>query len=130
VSDPSSGGAGSGILQSLRNLAATLVAILQTRVELLVTELEEERMRLLQLLFWIAGAIFFLAVGVLLLVILLVAIFWESHRLTAIVALASVFLAAGAGMSVAVRNRMRERPRLFPASRDELANDRDQLASK
>lgn len=128
MSEPSSGGAGSGILHSLRKLAATLVAVLQTRVELLAAELEEERMRLLQLLLWISGAIFFMAVGILLLVILAVAVFWESHRLTAIVVLAGAFLAAGAGMSVAVRNRLRERPRLFPASRDELARDRDELS--
>jgi uncharacterized membrane protein YqjE len=130
VSDPSSGGAGSGILQSLRNLAATLLALLQTRFELLVAELEEERMRLLQLLFWIAGAIFFLAVGILLLVILLVAVFWESHRLAAIVVLAGVFLAAGAGMSMMVRKLMRERPRLFSTSLGELAKDRDQLTPR
>ena len=130
MSDPVSGAPGPGILQSLRNLAATLIALLQTRAELLVTELEEERMRLLQLLFWIAGAIFFLAVGILLLVILLVAVFWESHRLIAIVVLAGIFLAAGAGMCMMVRKLMRERPRLFASSLDELAKDRDQLTSR
>ena len=128
MSDPSSGEAGSGILQSLRNFAATLIALLQTRVELLITELEEERMRLLQLMFWMAGAIFFLAVGILLLIILLVAVFWESHRLIAIVVLAGLFLAGGAGMSLMVRKLMRERPRLFSASLGELAKDRDQLS--
>lgn len=128
MSEPASGDTGAGIVPSLRKLAATLVALLRTRFELLATEIEEERVRLLQLLLWAAGALFFLAVGILLLVILLVAVFWDSsHRISAIVALAGVFLAAGVGMGIGVRNRMHARPRLFSASLDELARDKDQL---
>jgi len=131
VSEPIPGEAGAGIVQSLRSLAATLVAILRTRFELLATEIEEERIRLLQLLFWTAGALFFFGVGVLLLVILLVAIFWDSsYRITAIVALAFIFLAGGTGMAVGVRNRMNARPRLFSASLDELARDKDELTPR
>ena len=127
MAEPRAEAAGAGIVQSLRNLAATLVALLRTRFELLVTEIEEERIRLLQLLFWAAGALFFLGVGILLLTILLVALFWDSHRITAIVVLAGIFLAAGTGMAIGVRNRMHARTRLFSASLDELAKDKDQL---
>ena len=130
MSEPASGEAGAGIVQSLRNLAATLVALLRTRFELLVTELEEERIRLLQLLFWAAGALFFFGVGILLLIVLLVAIFWDNHRITAIVVLAGVFLAAGVGMAIGVRKRMHARPKLFSASLEELAKDRDQLTPR
>lgn len=130
MTEPEAGDTG-GIVQSLRNLAATLVALLRTRAELLVTELEEERIRLLQLLFWAAGALFLLGVGILLLTILLVAVFWDSsHRVTTIVALAGVFLAAGIGAAIGVRNRMHARPRLFSASLDELARDKDQLTPR
>ena len=130
MSESAPGEAGAGIVQSLRSLAATLVALLRTRAELLATELEEERVRLLQLLFWAAAALFFLGVGVLLLVILYVAAFWDSYRIPAIVALAVIFLAAGAGMAIGVRNRMYARPRLFSASLDELARDKDQLTPR
>lgn len=131
MSESGAGETGTGIVQSLRNLAATLVALLRTRIELLVTELEEERIRLLQLLFWAAGALFFFGVGILLLTILLVAVFWDSsHRITAIVVLAGIFLAAGIGMAIGVRNRMHARPRLFSASLDELARDKDQLTPR
>ena len=130
MSDPSPGDAGAGILQSLRNLAATLVALLRTRFELLATEIEEERVRLLQLLFWAALALFFFALGIVLLVILYVAVFWDSYRITAIVTLAGVFLAAGAGAAIAARNLIRARPRLFSASLDELARDKDQLTPR
>ena len=130
MSEPAPGESGAGIVQSLRNLAATLVALLRTRFELLATELEEERLRLLQLLFWAAGALFFFGVGILLLVVLLVAVFWDSYRITAIVALAGIFLAGGIGMAIGVRNRMHDRPKLFSASLDELARDKDQLTPR
>ena len=128
--ETASGDSSAGIVRSLRNLAATLVALLRDRFELLATEIEEERVRLLDLLFWAAGALFFLAVGVLLLVVLLVAVFWDTHRISAIVVLAGLFLAAGAGMAVGVRNRMYAKPRIFSASLDELARDKDRLTSR
>lgn len=130
MAEPGAGEAGTGIVQSLRNLAATLVELLRTRFELLVTEIEEERIRLLQLLFWAAGALFFFGVGILLLTILLVAVFWDSYRITAIVVLAGLFLAAGIGMAIGVRNRMHARSKLFSASLDELARDKDQLTPR
>jgi uncharacterized membrane protein YqjE len=130
VPESASGEAGTGILRSLRNLGATLVALLHTRFELLVTELEEERIRLLQLLFWAAGALFFLCVGMLLLTLLLVVVFWDTHRIAAIAVLAGAFLAAGVGMAIGVRNRMYARSRIFSASLNELARDRDQLTSR
>lgn len=126
-----SGESGSpGIVQSLRNLAATLVAILRTRFELFVAELEEERIRILQLLFWAAGALFFFGVGILLLVVLLVALFWDSHRILSVLVLSGVFFAAGTAMAIAVRNRLRVRPKLFSATLDELAKDKDRLTSQ
>jgi len=114
----------------LRNLATTLVALLQNRLELLATDLEEERNRLLQLLFWAAAALFFFALGVLMITVLVVLLVWESHRLAGIVVLAVVFLAIGAGLAIVVRNRMNLRSRLFSASLDELAKDKDRLTSR
>lgn len=121
---------GAGIAQSLRNLAATLVALLQTRLELLATDFEEERVRLLQLLFLAAGALFFFALGVLMVTLFIVLLFWDSHRFMAVVALAAIFFAIGVGLAIGVRNRMHARTRLFAASLHELAKDKDQLKSR
>ncbi len=131
-SDPGDAGTGTGtgIVQSLRNLAVTLVELLRTRFELLATELDEERIRLLQLLFWAVAALFFFGVCILLLTVLAVAVFWDSHRITAIVALAGVFLAAGIVMAIGVRNRMHARSRLFSASLQELQRDKDRLTPR
>jgi uncharacterized membrane protein YqjE len=119
-----------GILQSLRNLATTLVALLQNRLELLVTDLEEERIRLLQVLFWAAGALFFFALGVLMITMFVVLLLWDNHRLAGIIVLAAVFLAIGVGLAIGVYTRMHKRSRLFSASLDELAKDKDRLTSR
>ena len=130
MQDPGTGETGAGIVQSLRNLAATLVSIFHTRLELLVTEIEEERVRLLELLLWAAGALFCLGVAVLLLVLLLIAVFWDTHRIAVIATLAVVFLAAGIGIAAGARNRMHGRSRLFSASLEELGRDKDQLTPR
>jgi uncharacterized membrane protein YqjE len=119
-----------GLLQSLRNLGATLVAVLQTRLELLATDLEEERVRLLQVLFWAAAALFFLGIGVLTLTLLVVFLLWDEKLVWAIVALAAVFLAIGAGLVIGVRNRIHGRPRMFAASVQELSRDKEELTSR
>lgn len=130
MSEQGAGGPATGILQSLRNLATTLVALLQNRIELLATDLEEERIRLLELLFWAAGALFFFALGVLMITMFVVLLLWDSHRLAGIIVLAAVFLAIGVGLAIGVRNRMHMRSRLFSASLDELAKDKDRLTSR
>ena len=130
MQEPGTGETGTGIVQSLRNLAATLVAVFHTRFELLVTEIEEERVRLLELLLWAAAALFCLGVTVLLLVLLLIAVFWDTHRIAVIATLAAVFLAAGVAIAAGARNRMHARSRLFSASLDEIARDKDQLTPR
>ena len=127
---PGEAGTGTGIVASLRSLAATLVGVLHTRLELLVTEIEEERVRLLQLTLWAVGALFFLGIAILLFVTLLIVLFWETHRIPVIATLAGIFLAAGIGMVMGTRNRMHGRSRLFSASLDELARDKDQLTPR
>lgn len=125
--EPGNGGGGPGVVQSLRTLAATLIDALHTRAELIVTEIEEGRVQVLQLLLWAAAALFFLGLSVLLFVILVVAYFWDTHRIVVIATLACLCLAVGVGLALGARNRMAGRPRLFSASLDELARDRDQL---
>ncbi|MGV8935451.1 MAG: phage holin family protein, partial [Gallionellaceae bacterium] len=70
-------GASLGLLDSLKRLAASLLAISYTRLELLSTELEENRERLVSTLVLLLIALFCLGVGVVLITILLVVAFWD-----------------------------------------------------
>lgn len=119
-----------GLLASLRNLAATAVGVLQTRLELLATEVEEERLRLLQIVFWAVIAVFFLVLGILMVTLFFVVLFWDTHRVLVTGILAALFLALGVVTGLAVRSRARAKSKLFSASLAELAKDREQLISR
>ncbi|MBW8458511.1 MAG: phage holin family protein [Thiobacillus sp.] len=119
-----------GLLDSLSTLAATLVAIVHTRLELLSADLEEDRLHVLSLLVLALAALFFIGVGVVLAAILLVVAFWDSHRLLALGSLAGFFLAAGVGAWAYALHKARTKPRLFAASLSELVKDRQQLVSR
>ena len=113
----------------MRSLLAHGLELLQTRVQLLATELEEEKARLLSLLTYGAAALFLLAAGIVFLAIFLTVLFWEDHRLLTLGLLTAAFLAAGiAALSLALR-AVRRRSRLFAASLAELAQDRVELES-
>jgi len=129
MSERTSGGS-KGLLESLTTLAGTLVAIAHTRLDLLSADLEEERAQLLSLLVLTLAALFCLGIGVVLVTILLVVAFWDTHRLLALGALAGLYLVIGMGVWVFVLHKARTKPRLFAASLSELFKDRQQLTSR
>jgi uncharacterized membrane protein YqjE len=118
-----------GLLASLKALTATLVGVVQTRLELLSTDVAEERARLTAILVSVMVALFCLGVGVVLLTTLIVVVFWDTHRLAALGGLTALFLITGAGLWWLAMHKLRTKPRLFDASISELAKDRDQLSS-
>lgn len=116
-----------GLFESLRTLSLSLVGIVHTRLELLSTEIAEEREHLISLLVLMLLALFCLGVGVALLAMLIVVAFWESHRLLALGGVTGFFLLAAAGMAWLALHKSRTRPRLFAASLAELSKDRQRL---
>jgi uncharacterized membrane protein YqjE len=103
--------------------------VFQTRLELLATEVEEERVRLGRLLLLGAVAAFFLALGMLTLTLFVIVLFWDTHRLLVTGLLAALYLGAGLALALAARREASARPRLFAASLSELAKDRERLNS-
>ncbi len=119
-----------GLFDSLKTLAGSVVGIVHTRLELLSTDIAEERAHLTTLLVLGLVALFCLGVGVVLLAILIAVVFWESHRLAALGGLTGFFLIAGAGLAWFATHRARAKPRLFEASLAELSKDRQHLTSE
>lgn len=118
-----------GLLASLKTLTLTLVGVVQTRLALLSTDVAEERARLTAILISAMVALFCLGVGLVLLAILIVVMFWETQRILTLALLTAVFLAAGAGLWAVAMHKLRSKPRLFDASIGELAKDREYLSS-
>ena len=129
MADESHAAAG-GLFESLKTLSVSLVGIVHTRLELLSTDVAEEREHLITHLVLVLVALFCFGVGVVLLAILIVVIFWESHQLIALGGLTGLFLAASAGVGWLAIHKIRTKPRLFEASLAELAKDRQQLTSE
>ncbi len=119
-----------GLLDSLQALATTLVAVAHTRLDLLASDMEEERAHFFSLLVLALAALFLVGVGVVLATILVVVGFWDTHRLTVLGLLMTLFLATGiAAWAIAMR-KARSKPKLFAASMSELLKDRQQMTRK
>lgn len=116
-----------GLLASLRGMLGTTLTLLQTRLQLLATELEEERQRLLALLLWGAIAVLALGAGLVFLAVFLTVLLWDSHRLLVLGIFAAAFVTAGV-LAVVLTMRLARSPSgLFGASLAELSRDRADL---
>lgn len=129
MTDKTSGG-NRGLLDSLTVLAATLVAIAHTRLDLLSSDLEEDREHLLSMLVLVLVGLFCLGVGVVLGIILLLIVFWDTQRFLVLGLLAGAFLAGGVSVWLLVRHKLKIKPRMFSASLSELSKDRQSLVSR
>ena len=121
--------AGSGLIGSVKRLTATLTSIVSTRLELLANELQEERLRLTQMLLFALFALFCFGMGLLLLTVFIVVLFWDDHRLAVLGVLCVVFFVMGSLAAVLLRGRAQEKSKLFSASLAELGKDREQLGA-
>jgi len=118
-----------GLLRSVGNLAATLVGIAHTRLQLLTTELQEEVQRAAQLLLWMAIALLAGMLAVFLGALTVIFYFWDTHRLLASL-LVTGSLFAFAAIAVAVMlSKLRAKPQLLDATLTELKRDHDHLRS-
>jgi len=90
-------GRAEGLFESLRNLARTSLAIVQTRIEIFASEIDE------------------------------VVLFWDTDRLLAISVLAGVFAVGGIAACLGLRAAISQRPKFLSATLAELRKDRTKL---
>ena len=109
---------------------ATLLEILQTRVEIVATEFEEERARLQELVVFGILMLFFVGVGLSLLTLFVVMLYWDTHRLAVLGGVALFYLGLGGTAGIVLYRRIKSRPRLFATTLSELVRDRNQLSSR
>jgi uncharacterized membrane protein YqjE len=112
-----------GVFASLRGLLVTGIAIARTRLELLATEVEEEKARILGLLVFGGAAVILLAAGLVFFAIFLTVLCWDSNRLLVLAAGTTLFLGGGIVSALVARRYANRRSTLFSASLAELARD-------
>jgi len=119
-----------GLIASLGVLATTLIGIVSTRLELLSIDIEEDRANFLSLIILYLVAMFAIVVGLILTIILIVFVLWESHRLLALSLLAGFFLLIGLMALIYALQKLKTKPRLFSSSLSELHKDKSTLESR
>jgi uncharacterized membrane protein YqjE len=116
-----------GVLQALRRMLATLVALVHTRLELFTTEIEEEIQRAASILLWALVALFFGSLTVMFIAVTVLIIFWDDNRILAASLVTGTFLVLTVVFALLARARLRAKPRFMGASIDELKRDRESL---
>jgi len=116
-----------GLVDSLSRLGRSALGLLRTRLEILGTEIEEERIRFAGLALAVAAIAFCLQMAVLLFVLFLVVLLWETHRLASLGAFAAFFLVAGVVGVFLLKRHLARRPKLFASSLGELRKDEERL---
>lgn len=111
------------VLDSIRQLAATFADMLQTRLALASVEVEEELQRFSSMLLWSLAALFCACFATMLAALLLIAVFWETHRVALISVLILFFAASAGGIAFWVRQQLSQRPRFLSATLGELDKD-------
>jgi len=108
-----------GLIGSLQRMLATLVALVQTRLE-----------HAAGVLLWSIAAIFFASLTVLLLALTVLIAFWDEHRLLAAGLVTGSFAGLALAAVLVVRHRLRHRPKFLAATVGELRRDADALGAE
>jgi uncharacterized membrane protein YqjE len=111
------------VVDSIRSFLASWVAVIKTRVEIVSLEIEEQREWLESLILMAVGALFCLSLGLILLTLLIVVIFWESHPLWVLGAFSFLYLACGTALALTLRQKLKDKPKIFSSTASELGKD-------
>jgi len=111
------------LAETAGRIATTLVAMARTRLALAAVEAQEETQRVLGYAAWTLLAAFLGAGALMLVALFVIVLFWDSHRLLAIGAMAGVFALAAAAILLRVRAHLAARPRMMAATLAELDKD-------
>jgi uncharacterized membrane protein YqjE len=118
-----------GVLVSARNFVGTLIAIIGTRLEIAAGELEEERLRLSEMMAWAAFTLLFATLGLIFLSLLVVAVFWDEHRLAALGVITGLYAVLAVVAALQLRKRLEQKSKLFSVTVEELRKDQAGLQS-
>ena len=114
-----------GIFDAFRSFVATWVAVIKTRVDIVSTELEEQREWMQRLIILAVAATFCLSIGLVVFTLFVVMIFWDDPRWRLVIlgAFSLLYLGVGIALVFMLRNRLKSRPRIFSTTAEELTKD-------
>lgn len=114
-----------GLRDALRAIGRTLNEVLRIRGALLAVEFREEVERRKGRLILGALAFGFLHSALLMVTLLVVVIFWDTHRIAAVATMAAIYLACGLAALIQLRMETAASPAPFAGTLGELEQDLD-----
>lgn len=115
------------LVESAARFAATVLAMVQTRAALAAAEVEEESLRYFSYLLAALAALFCLGIAIVLAVLLIVVLYWDTHRIGVLLTLTLLFALAGGWIALGLRRRYQNKPPLLAHTLDELGRDAELL---
>lgn len=112
-----------GLLAPVTRLLKTLVNLLENRLELFLVELQEERVRLVDVLLLAAMGGLAALMTLILITLTVVVIFWDNHRVLVLVLFTIAYATAAAVAFWTLRSRL-NRWRAFTTTLDQIKKDR------
>ena len=111
------------IKDNFSRIVSTLVGMVQTRMELVSVELEEELIRFSSYFIYALIVLFCAGVAVSLTIILIIAMYWDEHRIAVLLCLIGFFSIVGIAVAAWLRKQFLNKPRLLEQSIAELRKD-------
>lgn len=121
--------AANGTWAAAKRILDTALATAQNRLELFAVELEEEKIRLVEILVLAAAAAIFGLMALTLVTFTIVVLFWDSGRMFALGGLCLLYVVAGAWTWRVLQARLKARS-AFADTISELRKDRECLHTK
>jgi uncharacterized membrane protein YqjE len=116
-----------GLGGALSGLAATTVAMLRTRLELVMVEFEEQRERTKIMLVLVVNTTVFSCLALVALSVLVVALLWNSYPFAALCGVVAAYVVIAALALFALRKNAKDQGRPFAATLSELERDAEAL---
>lgn len=118
------------LLTSVRKILGTTVQALHTRLDLALVELREQKIRAVELVVWLVAGIFFGFMTVVVFSVAIVLLFNPENRVYAAGALALLYLGLALVCLGTVRRRLREEPKPFAETVEQLRKDKEWLRTR
>lgn len=112
-----------GLLSTVSRAIRTLRETVENRVELFLLEAKEDRLKLFDALCLAVIAVAFAIMTMILVTFTVVVLFWETHRILALVAMALLYATGAAVAFAKLRSRLKHW-QAFPATLEQLEKDR------
>ena len=119
-----------GLFASIAQMLATVIGIAQTRLELLTTELQEEVHRVAEIMVYTVVALLAAGVGLFLLALVVIFLFWDTHRVAASISVTGVFFLIAVVAALTLRAKVRAKPPMLDGTIAELKKDRATLMKR